>query len=34
MIVRLGKQEGKRGYDYWIELFENLSIKLDTSEKG
>jgi CubicO group peptidase (beta-lactamase class C family) len=34
VIVRLGKQEGKRGYDYWIELFENLSTKLDTSEKG
>jgi CubicO group peptidase (beta-lactamase class C family) len=34
VIVRLGKQEGKRGYDYWIEHFENLSTKLDTSEKG
>jgi hypothetical protein len=33
VIVRLGKEEGERGYDYWIELFENLSTKLDTSEK-
>ena len=33
VIVSLGKQEGKRGYDYWTELFENLSTKLDTSEK-
>jgi hypothetical protein len=33
VIVRLGKGEGERGYDTWIELFENLSTKLDTSEK-
>jgi CubicO group peptidase (beta-lactamase class C family) len=31
VIVRLGKEEGRRGYDYWIDLFEELSTKLDTS---
>jgi CubicO group peptidase (beta-lactamase class C family) len=33
VIVRLGKEEGEQGYDYWIELFEDLSTKLDTSVK-
>ena len=28
---RIGKEEGRRGYDYWIDLFEELSTKLDTS---
>jgi CubicO group peptidase (beta-lactamase class C family) len=31
VIVRLGKGEGVRGYDYWIDLFGELSTKLDTS---
>jgi CubicO group peptidase (beta-lactamase class C family) len=34
VIIRLGKEEGERGYDYWIGLFEKLSTKLDTSAKG
>jgi CubicO group peptidase (beta-lactamase class C family) len=34
VIVRLGKEEGEQGYDYWISLFEELSTKLDTSAKG
>jgi CubicO group peptidase (beta-lactamase class C family) len=34
VIVRLGKEEGEQGYDYWIRLFEELSTKLDTSAKG
>jgi hypothetical protein len=34
VIVRLGKEEGEKGYDYWIELFEQLATKLDTSVKG
>jgi CubicO group peptidase (beta-lactamase class C family) len=34
VIIRLGEEEGGRGYDYWIDLFEELSIKLDTSAKG
>ena len=34
MIVRLGKAEGEKGYDYWIDLFERLATKLDTSMKG
>jgi CubicO group peptidase (beta-lactamase class C family) len=34
VIVRLGKEEGERGYGYWIELFEQLATKLDTSIKG
>jgi len=34
VIVRLGKEEGARGYDYWIDLFERLATKLDTSVKG
>jgi CubicO group peptidase (beta-lactamase class C family) len=33
VIVRLGKEEGERGYGYWINLFEELSTKLDTSAK-
>jgi CubicO group peptidase (beta-lactamase class C family) len=33
VIVRLGKEEGERGYDYWISLFDNLATKLDTSAK-
>jgi hypothetical protein len=33
VIVRLGKEEGERGYDNWIYLFEDLSTKLDTSAK-
>jgi CubicO group peptidase (beta-lactamase class C family) len=31
VIVRLGKEEGERGYGYWIDLFEELATKLDTS---
>ena len=34
VIVRLGKEEGAQGYDYWIDLFEQLAKKLDTSVKG
>src|SRR5215207_6987516 len=34
VIVRLGKEEGEKGYDNWIELFEQLATKLDTSVKG
>ena len=34
VIVRLGKAEGEKGYDYWIDLFERLATKLDTSMKG
>jgi len=34
VIVRLGKEEGEQGYGYWIDLFEDLSTKLDTSVKG
>jgi len=34
VIVRLGKEEGEQGYDYWIDLFEQLAMKLDTSAKG
>ena len=33
VIVRLGKEEGDRGHGYWIDLFEQLSTKLDTSAK-
>jgi CubicO group peptidase (beta-lactamase class C family) len=33
VIVRLGKREGERGYSYWIELFEELTTKLETSAK-
>jgi CubicO group peptidase (beta-lactamase class C family) len=34
VIVRLGKAEGEKGYDYWIDLFERLTTKLDASVKG
>jgi CubicO group peptidase (beta-lactamase class C family) len=34
VIVRLGKEEGERGYGYWIDLFEELSTKLEPSAKG
>jgi CubicO group peptidase (beta-lactamase class C family) len=34
VIVRLGKEEGERGYGYWTSLFEQLATKLDTSVKG
>ena len=34
VIVRLGKEEGELGYGYWVDLFEELSTKLDTSVKG
>src|SRR5215218_80914 len=33
VIVRLGKEEGERGHGYWIDLFEELATKLDTSAK-
>jgi CubicO group peptidase (beta-lactamase class C family) len=33
VIVRLGKEEGEKGYDYWIELFGQLATKLDTPAK-
>ncbi len=33
VIVRLGKEEGERGYSYWTSLFEELSTKLDTLTK-
>ncbi len=33
VIVRLGKEEGEQGYGYWIDLFEELATKLDTSAK-
>ena len=31
VIVRLGKEEGEKGYGYWTDLFDELSTKLDTS---
>jgi CubicO group peptidase (beta-lactamase class C family) len=31
VIVRLGKEEGEQGYEYWIDLFEELATKLGTS---
>jgi CubicO group peptidase (beta-lactamase class C family) len=34
VIVRLGKEEGEKGYGYWADLFDELSTKLDTSAKG
>jgi CubicO group peptidase (beta-lactamase class C family) len=34
VIVRLGKEEGEQGYDYWTSLFDELSTKLDTSPEG
>jgi CubicO group peptidase (beta-lactamase class C family) len=33
IIVRLGKEEGERGYGYWMNLFEELATKLDVSAK-
>jgi CubicO group peptidase (beta-lactamase class C family) len=33
VIVRLGKEEGEQGYDYWIYLFEELATTLDTPAK-
>src|ERR687889_2134285 len=33
VIVRLGREEGEQGYDYWIYLFEELATKLDTPAK-
>jgi CubicO group peptidase (beta-lactamase class C family) len=30
VIVRLGKEEGEKGYGYWTDLFDELSTKLDT----
>ena len=33
MIVRLGKEEGERGYGYWTSLFGDLTTKVDTSAK-
>jgi CubicO group peptidase (beta-lactamase class C family) len=33
VIVRLGKEEGERGYGYWMNLFEELATKLDVSAK-
>jgi CubicO group peptidase (beta-lactamase class C family) len=33
VIVRLGKEEGEQGHDYWIYLFEELATKLDTPAK-
>jgi CubicO group peptidase (beta-lactamase class C family) len=33
VIVRLGKEEGEQGYGHWIDLFEELATKLDTSAK-
>jgi CubicO group peptidase (beta-lactamase class C family) len=33
VIVRLGKEEGERGYDYWISLFEAMAADLDISVK-
>jgi CubicO group peptidase (beta-lactamase class C family) len=33
VIVRLGKEEGERGYGYWIDLFDELATKLDMSAK-
>ena len=34
VIVRLGKEEGERGYGYWTDLFDELSTKLDTEATG
>jgi CubicO group peptidase (beta-lactamase class C family) len=34
VIVRLGKEEGERGYGYWTDLLEELATKLDTPVKG
>jgi CubicO group peptidase (beta-lactamase class C family) len=34
VIVRLGKEEGEKGYGYWTDLFDELSTKLDTPAAG
>ncbi len=34
VIVRLGKEEGEKGYGYWTSLFEELATRLDTSAKA
>jgi hypothetical protein len=34
VIVRLGKEEGERGYGYWMNLFEELATRLDVSAKN
>jgi CubicO group peptidase (beta-lactamase class C family) len=34
VIVRLGKEEGDQGYEYWINLFEELATKIDTPAKN
>jgi CubicO group peptidase (beta-lactamase class C family) len=34
VIVRLGKEEGEKGYGYWSGLFDELSTKLDVSAEG
>jgi CubicO group peptidase (beta-lactamase class C family) len=34
VIVRLGKEEGEKGYGYWTDLFDQLSTKLDTPAAG
>jgi CubicO group peptidase (beta-lactamase class C family) len=33
VIVRLGKEEGERGYGYWISLLDDLATKLDVAAK-
>jgi CubicO group peptidase (beta-lactamase class C family) len=34
VIVRLGKEEGEKGYGYWSDLFDQLSTELGISQKG
>ena len=34
VIVRLGKEEGERGYGYWTNLFEELATKIDATGEG
>jgi hypothetical protein len=34
VIVRLGKEEGEKGYGYWTDHLDQLSTELDTSAKG
>src|SRR5215216_3778225 len=34
VIVRLGKEEGEKGYGYWTDLFDELSTRLDTPAAG
>jgi CubicO group peptidase (beta-lactamase class C family) len=34
VIVRLGEEEGERGYDFWIDLFERLATEPVVAEKG